>query len=151
MVRYWLIFIIFFLQIESKRILICDSGSIMIVSWIMLSTIGILHASIRNHDTIRKHTQPYQYFLFLFKGYFKYIKRKMCGFDFWFAIHRPCMIAVTLLSLAGFIMIFYQKNWTWVDPKSTKSFIHSLCGATTICLALIQVFPIYPIEFLIFI
>ena len=64
----------------------------------------------------------------------------MCNVDFWFAMHRPIMMTVPVLSVAGFIAIFYYKNWTWVSSIAPINFAHSITGIITVALSVVQPF-----------
>lgn len=58
--------------------------------------------------------------------------------EFWFASHRTLMQSVFVLTIAAFIVIFYKKEWNWVDSSDTVGFSHSIVGILTISLTAIQ-------------
>ncbi len=73
--------------------------------------------------------------------YFKFMLPdvKLCKIKFWFLLHRPLMVCVTLISIASFIIILWGVEWKWVDPDESVIFAHSIFGIVTIGLAIIQV------------
>lgn len=82
----------------------------MIVSWIGLTSIGIV-----------------------FARYFKksWSNRKTCGQDVWFIWHVICMFLSWILTIAGFVIIFvYRGEW------STSA--HAIMGCVVLGLAVIQ-------------
>lgn len=94
-------------------------GCIMIIAWILFSSIGMLLARY-------------------YKDFYK--TRRLCRTRIWFAFHRPLMITTFLLTLIAFIIILSDQNWHWIDKDETLEFIHSLFGITAICLAFLQIF-----------
>lgn len=49
------------------------------------------------------------------------------------------MITVPILSIAAFVAIFAYRDWTWVDVSSPWNFSHSIIGAVTIAISILQV------------
>lgn len=93
-------------------------GCMMVISWIVLAPNAILFA---------------RYFKFIFPSV------KPCNIQFWFHIHRPFMMCVTLASLAAFITILWDNKWSWVDYEIDMiEFIHSIFGICTIGFSVIQ-------------
>jgi hypothetical protein len=90
----------------------------MIIAWMMLASTGIFVA---------------RYFKFMLADV------TFCKIKFWFLLHRPLMICVTLISIASFIIILWGVEWKWVDPDESVIFAHSIFGTVTIGLAIIQV------------
>jgi hypothetical protein len=91
----------------------------MIISWMLFASTGILIA---------------RYFKFMLPNF------KLCNLDFWFILHRPIMISVTIISVLGFISILWHSNWQWVSlSNSVIVFVHSIFGIVTICLSIVQV------------
>jgi hypothetical protein len=79
----------------------------------------------------------------VFARYYKFIfpNLKLFKIDFWFNIHRPVMIFVSVVSVAAFLLILYDLEWKWVDyaTVSKTTFAHSVCGILAIGLAFLQV------------
>lgn len=78
----------------------------------------------------------------LFARYYKetFLNFKLCNIDFWFVIHRPLMIVVSLVSIVALILILVQLDWKWLTLQSgSVSFSHSLFGIITISFSVIQV------------
>ena len=66
-------------------------------------------------------------------------ENKFFGGQLWFAIHRPLMFSVTLISVAAFLIILADLDWNWVELSDPLSFAHSITGIATIFLSIIQV------------
>ena len=66
---------------------------------------------------------------------------KISGLPFWFFLHRPIMILVTLITLTSFVVILADTNWKWVAASDSTSvkFTHSIFGIITVCLTIVQV------------
>ncbi|KAL7042708.1 hypothetical protein ACKWTF_001253 [Chironomus riparius] len=97
-------------QNEPQNVFILIHGSFMIVSWIGLTSIGIV-----------------------FARYFKksWTNKKACGQDVWFIWHVICMFLSWTLTIAGFIVIFvYRGEW------STSA--HAIIGCIVLGLTVIQ-------------
>ena len=94
----------------------------MIIAWMLFTPIGIILA---------------RYFKSLFPNF------KTCDVQFWFFIHRPLMLSVPLISLAAFILILSQLNWSWVTISSSVGFTHSIFGIVVVALSLVQVRNIF--------
>lgn len=75
------------------------------------------------------------------KGYFKSLfpRRLFCGVQMWFIIHRLTMMIVPVLTLLGFLAIFYYKEWSWVSTAKRMHFTHSIIGACVLVFSFIQV------------
>lgn len=89
----------------------------MIIAWILLASTGILFA---------------RYYKFIFP------ETKVSDVAFWFFVHRLVMVMVPVLSLVAFVLIFAQLNWSWVRVGLKIDFLHSIAGAATIGLSIIQ-------------
>jgi hypothetical protein len=79
----------------------------------------------------------------LFARYYKnsFPNWKLLNIDFWFVVHRPLMILVSLVSVIALILILAQLEWKWLTLQSgSVSFSHSVFGILTISFAVIQVF-----------
>jgi hypothetical protein len=91
----------------------------MASAWMFFAVTGIVFA---------------RYYKFLFPDF------KIFGLAFWFNVHRPVMIFVSLVSVAAFILILKDLEWKWINystaPKIT--YTHSICGILVICLAFLQ-------------
>ncbi len=79
--------------------------------------------------------------LFIEKRYFKYIlpNIKCCNIEFWFHIHRPLMMSVSLCSICSFVVILWDFNWMWISPRPSFEFVHSISGIVTVSLSVFQV------------
>lgn len=90
--------------------LLLTHGSLMIVAWIGLTSIGIVMAR-----------------------YFKasWEKRKIFGKDVWFVWHVLCMFLTWALTLIGFILIF-------VDVGQWNTSVHSVMGCVVLALVNLQ-------------
>jgi hypothetical protein len=90
--------------------LLLTHGSLMIVAWIGLTSIGIVMAK-----------------------YFKpmWPNKKIMGKDLWFFWHTCCMILTWILTLVGFILIF-------VDLGTWRSTTHSILGCIVFTFASLQ-------------
>ena len=89
----------------------------MIIAWILFASTGILFA---------------RYYKFIFP------EKNISGVAFWFFIHRIMMVMVPVLSIVAFVLIFSQLKWNWVRVGFTNNFLHSIAGAVTIGLSIIQ-------------
>lgn len=58
---------------------------------------------------------------------------------FWLFVHRILMTSCFVLSIASFLIVLSALKWQWVNYVNTASFVHSVCGALTLALMLIQV------------
>jgi hypothetical protein len=92
----------------------------MVIAWIPISSTGILLARYYKH---------------------LFVPRKFCDVQFWYAVHRPLMISVPIITIAAFIVILWQLEWKWlVNSKDLLiAFIHSIVGIICIALSVIQV------------
>jgi hypothetical protein len=89
----------------------------MIIAWILFASTGILLA---------------RYYKFIFP------ETKISGVAFWFFIHRFVMSLVPVLSIVAFVLIFAQLKWNWVRAGFKTDFMHSIAGAVTIGLSVLQ-------------
>ena len=90
----------------------------MVIAWILFASTGVLTA---------------RYYKFLGPN------SDICGLKLWFILHRSFMLLATVLSIAGFVIIFAQLNWNWVSMTDGKVFLHSIFGIVAIVIAVIQV------------
>jgi hypothetical protein len=77
--------------------------------------------------------------------YYKYLmpQTKLLSDQVWFSVHRPVMLLVCLVSIVSFIVILAELDWKWVSPAYRPlSFAHSVFGALTIGLCILQVSPL---------
>ncbi len=97
--------------------LIKAHGIIMIFTWILFASTGILSAR-----------------------YFKPVwpEKKACGKAIWFTIHRPVMISVVVLTLTAFGLILIYTKGTWVSQTDQRIFAHSIVGIIVISFVVIQ-------------
>lgn len=91
-------------------VLLLTHGSLMIVAWIGLTSIGIVMAR-----------------------YFKtsWQKRKIFGKDAWFVWHVSCMFLTWAFTLIGFILIF-------VDVGQWNTSVHAVMGCVVLVLVILQ-------------
>lgn len=91
--------------------LLLAHGSLMMVSWIGLTSIAIL-----------------------FSRYFKktWANQRICGKDVWFIIHAVCNTLTLILTISGFIIIF-------VDIGEWRTSPHSIAGTVVMAFVLLQV------------
>lgn len=90
--------------------LILTHGSLMIIAWIGLTSIGII---------IAKYFKP------------MWPNKKLFGKDLWFVWHLTCMKLTWILTLVGFILIF-------VDLQTWRTTTHSVLGCVVFTLASFQ-------------
>lgn len=103
---------------DSPRISLAKAhGIIMIFAWILFASTGIL---------IARYFKP------------SWPEQKVCGKAIWFAIHRPVMISVVVLTIIGFILILVYTKGTWVPKSLAREFAHSIIGIITIIFAISQ-------------
>ena len=94
-------------------------GIIMLFTWILLASTGILVA---------------QFFKTAWPG------RKVFGKAVWFNIHRTIMSLAWLLTIVAFILILIYKKGKWIPTELKKEFAHSITGILVISFAVIQPF-----------
>ena len=104
---------------DSSDGLVKAHAIIMIFTWILLASTGILSA---------RHFKPV------------WPEQKLCGKAIWFVIHRPVMISVVALTLLAFGLILIYEKGTWIPQNEPKEFAHSIIGIIVISLAFIQPF-----------
>ncbi len=94
-------------------------GIIMVFTWIVLASTGILIAR-----------------------YFKrsWSDRKICRKAIWFALHRTIMTCVAILTLISFVLIIVYKKGQWIPQTDQREFVHSIIGIIVISFAIIQPF-----------
>jgi uncharacterized protein involved in cysteine biosynthesis len=110
----------------------------MIIAWVLFASTGIVLARFYKESFSR--VRP-------------------CGFEFWFAIHRPVMLVALTMTivafiviLAGLILYFFvifsivlnlillqEMDWKWVHSSERLEFVHSIAGIIAIILACVQV------------
>jgi len=100
---------------NKSRLLILLHGSFMIAAWVCSASLGMMIA--------RYYKQTWT-------------NSRSCGLDQWFVLHRSLMILTWLLTVAGFVLIFWHKgSWTdipyWVNP-------HAVLGCITTGLCFMQ-------------
>lgn len=106
---------------DSER-LIYAHGTVMVISWILLASTGILFA--RYGRNLRIGTN-----------------RKMMGDWIWFQIHRSIQCLVSVATLLGFFLILVEEKGKWVTVNSDgpRIFAHSILGVIIVCCTLLQV------------
>lgn len=110
--------IVYNLQSDStRRSLMKAHGIIMIFTWILLASTGIL---------VARHFKPC------------WPEKKVCGKALWFAIHRAIMLSAVTLTIIAFILILVYKNGTWTSQSIRGAFAHSIIGIIIISFAIIQ-------------
>ncbi|CAF1373447.1 unnamed protein product, partial [Didymodactylos carnosus] len=95
-------------------------GCIMIVTWIVIVSTGILIAR-----------------------YFKisFVNKKLCGEAVWFSLHRAFMSCAAVLTVLGFLFILVHNKGTWVEYQpNSKEYAHSIVGVIVVGLAFFQPF-----------
>lgn len=90
--------------------LLLTHGSLMIIAWIGLTSIGIV---------IAKYYKP------------MWSNKKIMGKDLWFVWHLSCMKLTWILTLVGFILIF-------VDLGTWRTTTHSVLGCIVFTFASLQ-------------
>lgn len=93
-------------------------GCLMVIAWMLFASTGIFIA---------------RYYKFLLPT------KKVCGGQVWFALHRPIMVSVLLLSIISLIVILADQEWKWIETTETLNFTHSIFGMAAIGLAFLQV------------
>jgi hypothetical protein len=91
-------------------------GSLMIIAWVFLASIGIM---------IARFYKP------------MWSNRPIGKLRVWFTFHRPVQMAVLALSLLGLLAILIDKGFTW--STSGNELTHSILGIIVISLALLNV------------
>jgi len=109
--------------VASSKIALRLHGAFMIFAWIGSASLGMLVAR-----------------------YFKqtWTSTQCCKKDIWFVLHRTLMVLTWLLTMAGFLLIFYQSGWVWIY-RSDESFDkngnpHPILGVVTTVLCFVQPF-----------
>ncbi|KAL3841490.1 hypothetical protein ACJMK2_019628 [Sinanodonta woodiana] len=103
-------------------------GSLMIVAWIFLASIGTVTARFY------KSVCP---------------ESKLCSEKVWFQIHRACMVLVLFLVAAGFIVIFvevrsYSETGGWTDLQRAHPILGIIIMALTIINPFMALFRPHP-------
>ena len=107
----------------SSKIALRLHGAFMIFAWIGSASLGMLVAR-----------------------YFKqtWTSTQCCKKDIWFVVHRTLMVLTWLLTMAGFLLIFYQSGWVWIyrpDESFDKNGNpHPILGCVTTVLCFVQPF-----------
>ncbi|CAF1613130.1 unnamed protein product [Rotaria magnacalcarata] len=101
--------------------LVYAHGTIMVISWMLLASTGILFARYGRHLRISG-------------------RRKLLGDTIWFQLHRFILCMVTVATLLGFFLILIKEKGQWVSVAKDGGhiFAHSVLGAIIVCCALLQ-------------
>ncbi|CAF0731342.1 unnamed protein product [Brachionus calyciflorus] len=94
-------------------------GCLMVIAWIFFASTGMVFG---------------RYMKFLFPNF------KLCGLRFWFLVHQPCMIMVSLISIAAFLVILSKCEWKWISTDEPINYAHSIFGIVAICFSIFQGF-----------
>ncbi|CAF2110998.1 unnamed protein product [Rotaria magnacalcarata] len=96
-------------------------GTVMVFSWILFASTGVLFA--RYGRSIRLNKQ-----------------KQLLGEDIWFQVHRFSLVLAVIGTLLGFFLILGQAQGRWVDQivDGNYMFAHSILGAIIVGCALIQ-------------
>ena len=75
-----------------------------------------------------------------FPGYYRYMlpNTSYCDCQFWFLMHFPVMLGVSMAALFAFLLALIYERWGLVSISSPY-FVHMLFGLLTIGLSLMQV------------
>jgi len=105
------------IRLKKKSILVQAHGSILVITWILIVSTGIL-----------------------FARYFKksWSNNLMCGKAIWYTIHRALMSAAAILTVLGFMFIFIYNKGGWVKEK--EEFAHAIVGVIVVGLVFFQPF-----------
>jgi hypothetical protein len=97
-------------------------GTVMIFSWIVFASTGILFA--RYGRSIRFNKQ-----------------KQLLNEDIWFQVHRFCLMLAFIGTLLGFFLILGQASGRWVNPteEGNHIFAHSIIGGIIVCCTFIQI------------
>jgi hypothetical protein len=96
-------------------------GTVMVFSWIVFASTGILFARYGRTIHFNK-------------------KKQLLGEDIWFQTHRFFLTVAVVGTLLGFFLILRQASGQWVDPTQVGNtlFAHSILGGIIVGCALIQ-------------
>lgn len=96
-------------------------GTVMVFSWIVFASTGILFARYGRSIRLNKMNQ-------------------LLGEDIWFQVHRLSLMLAVIGTLLGFFLILGQASGRWVDLDTDggRFFAHSILGGIIVCCALIQ-------------
>ncbi|CAF1256178.1 unnamed protein product [Adineta ricciae] len=104
---------------SGKKVLMKAHGIIMIFTWILFVSTGILLP---------------RYFKAAWPG------TKVCGKPIWFTVHRALMTSVPILTLIAFILILVYENGRWISRNEKREFAHSIAGIIVVVFSVIQPF-----------
>ncbi|XP_060594887.1 putative ferric-chelate reductase 1 isoform X2 [Ruditapes philippinarum] len=105
---------------DSASPLIKLHGSLMVVAWVLCSSIGVV---IARHFKSMAHG------------------KMMCNVRYWFAIHRTLMFVVLLCVIIAFVAIFYEIggfSQISADPGKEYTKAHPYLGIIVTCLTLLN-------------
>jgi hypothetical protein len=96
-------------------------GTVMVFSWIVFASTGILIARYGRSVHFNK-------------------KKQLLNEDIWFQMHRFCLMLAVIGTLLGFFLVLGQASGQWVDPiqEGNRIFAHSIMGGIIVCCAFIQ-------------
>jgi hypothetical protein len=101
--------------------LIQAHGMVMILSWIVFGSTGVLFARYGRPLRLGR-------------------RRQLLGKALWFQIHRFFLSLSSLLTILGFLLILSRAGGQWVNPHSDKRlFAHSILGGTMVCCIIVQI------------
>ncbi|CAF1516186.1 unnamed protein product, partial [Didymodactylos carnosus] len=99
-------------------------GCIMIITWIVIVSTGIIVARYFKNIPLMSNTN-----------------KNVCGETIWFAVHRGLMSSAAILTILAFLFILIYKQGSWVTyAKNSKEFEHSIIGIIIVCFAFLQPF-----------
>jgi hypothetical protein len=106
---------------QSNYTLALAHGTVMIFSWIVFASTGILFARYGRLIRFNK-------------------KKQLLGEDIWFQVHRFCLVLAVTGTLLGFFLVLAEAGGQWVDPTQdgNSTFAHSIMGGIIVCCAFIQ-------------
>ncbi|CAF3728653.1 unnamed protein product [Rotaria socialis] len=104
-------------RLKKKSILVQAHGSILVFTWILIVSTGIL-----------------------FARYFKnsWSNNLICDKAVWYTVHLTLMSASAILTVLGFMFIFVYNKGGWVKEK--EEFAHAIVGVIVVGLAFFQPF-----------
>lgn len=79
----------------------------MVFAWMFLASTGIILSKFYRRLMPSKH---------------------ICGYPVWFPFHVLIAIGVVCFSIAGFVLILYERNWKWNSDLLPINFAHSIMG-----------------------
>lgn len=99
-------------------------GSLMIVAWVLLVSVGMLLA--RHYKNVWEATT-------------------ICGVKPWFAFHRVLMMLAVALTIAAIALIFY-KIGQWSVTENPHPILGIVCAALGVCQPIMALFRCHPHE-----